>query len=105
MARFFVGQRVKLARNVPGVSASKVAKVKEGVILSIGFYAKGTLTLEGGRLSCDIDCHCQFGDQKGSCQFSQLEPITDSNQLVSWQSMLELGLPVPDAIRARETTT
>lgn len=104
MARFFVGQRVKLARPDHPKNYGK-----EGFINSIFppiFADDGSV--------CNCCIAWDDGDWDGvpaangdwhASHTSQLEPITDSNQLVSWQSMLDLGLPVPDDIRARETTT
>lgn len=91
--KWFVGQRVKLARGVHGVSGVRKAKVHEGVIFSIGYFPKGAPMAGGGVLPCHVDCYCRFGDQEGSCQFDQLEPLSDSNQLVTWESMRELWMP------------
>jgi hypothetical protein len=95
MAKFYVGQRVKLAR--PRVPENANA---EGVITHIGVWARGDTLPCGGHAGSRFDCVVMFDrpvtdanffrtDPHAPCLMSQLEPIQPEGwQPVEWSNCL-----------------
>ena len=89
MTTFRVGQRVKLVRPLHPENLGKI-----GTIVELEFLPRGTPLLDGPS-ECDTDCHVLFdGKQVRAAQpFWSIEPLTDSYDLVSWESMRDLWVP------------
>lgn len=91
MTTFRVGQRVRIKWAASELGRPYVGKA--GVIITArkAWYAhKGQLSIGYG-----LDVSPEFYDGKRwrSWTADQLEPLTDSYDLVSWESMRELWMP------------
>ena len=91
MSRFFVGQRVRIKWAKTELGRQNVGKA--GVIISVREGVDVDTKLE--RAGYGLDIAPEFYD--GKCWLAwrseQLEPISDSNTLVSWESMRDLWVP------------
>ena len=75
MSRFFVGQRVRLARGVDGISPP--SRVAEGRIYKFGLTQAGYVFPDGSVNPNDCDCYVNWDGIAGphSQHTNQLEPI------------------------------
>lgn len=97
MSRFYVGQRVRVVRIDASPSANGYGKAmamlgKEGIVNITN--CRDEFTKETGMIGVTIN-----GDPDWCFSEHELEPITDSNTLVSWESMRDLW--VPDHMRTK----
>lgn len=97
MSRFYVGQKVRVVRlflplGSRGYDEAMATIGKEGVVDHIDCW--DALTKETGMIGLCID-----GDSRWCFRKDELEPITDSYDLVSWESMRDLW--VPDHMRTK----
>lgn len=95
MGRWYIGQRVRIisARTMLG---QKLVGV-ETTIRRLGIR-KGEDSGDGWIANVDCDCELDclspvYPNSFVLTQFWRLEPISDSNTLVSWESMKQLWLP------------
>ncbi|GAA0696266.1 hypothetical protein GCM10009429_23530 [Dyella marensis] len=80
MSRFYVGQRVVLAR-----PRNPNNKGLTGTIVRFSEFPKGTMMRDG---ACSINCDCVVDyDARGMCadHTERLDPLTDSYDVVSWK--------------------
>jgi len=91
MSRFFVGQRVLLARGLDLVSVAKLYGL-QGRIQRFEFIPAGTLCRDLTLAAIDCDCCVEWdGDAYASIQHSgQLEPILPEGQHPSEYTFAEL---------------
>ena len=91
MSRFFVGQRVVLARSLD-LSSRAILYGLQGRIVSFEFNPKGSPCSDGSELHIDCDCSVLWeGDCSDSYQHTlQLEPIIDPGATPSEYSFTEL---------------
>ena len=96
MASFYIGQRVRIIGVIYKENARLIGQVGTLVDTDLGDNGQlgwiVDLDSEGVRLTAD-------GRPKLSMP-EHLAPISDSNQLSSWEAMKELNLWVPDEMRA-----
>lgn len=85
MARFFVGQRVKLVRPTQQGNHGKTGRIIE-------IFPEKEIFLS--LVDCDVEWDQALTPYTATLTHtSRLEPLTDSNDLVSWESMRELWMP------------
>ena len=90
MAKFYVGQRVKLVYDVEASCGV------EGRIVEFVFFKKGTESRSGDILPWDADCTVQYDDDGEYYTESthRLEPIVDDGRrVISWEEMKDLWTP------------
>lgn len=104
MARFYPGMRVRIkySRNWPeldGLTGTIIGKPPVNAHAMDG--GKGDWMVQpDGFESCRIPHAESPTGTAGFCPYEdQLEPLTDSNELVSWESMRDLW--VPDHLRVK----
>ena len=91
MARFYVGQRVRVLWKRTGPSPPGV----EGRVVEIGYWPAGTLAKNGAAYQYGGQCFVDIGTENlGLFLFDQLEPIQDpGRQVISWEEMADLWTP------------
>lgn len=97
MARFYVGQRVRVARSTAGMHKPGYNPIivpggalgREGIIVGTESCPNAGFAKDG---PFDVSLRLDSGEM-GMAPSCCLEPITDANDLVSWESMRGLWLP------------
>lgn len=92
MARFHVGQRVRIVSDEYHGEAENPRGI-EAVVTGIGSFI-------GPYSGIDYTYKVNAGDRPILVNSHEIEPITDSNELVSWESMRDLWVPEHLRIKA-----
>ena len=93
MAKFFVGQRVKITGCRHPSNSHYIGKGGTLTEFAEGVLTRGWIVdVDGIGLTSEVDDYGHFFEEQN------LTPASDSNQLSSWESMKDIW--VPDEMRA-----